>query len=98
LAQLDALHRRHAQACELTFWPFGVVASAVANFSMYPPRKPLQPVDFGLGPKPRSLPASSSAAAVEQQESLLRAAFRALRGAVPAPRAAVADLEISHAE
>lgn len=49
--EFQAVQDRHAQANEREEILFGIIASAVANFSYWPPKKPLSPNDFGLGPK-----------------------------------------------
>lgn len=46
-----ALYDRREQAQQHYDWVSGVIASAIANFSANPPKKSLEPQDFGLGPK-----------------------------------------------
>jgi len=61
LRQMHAINARHVQALEVEQWPFGVIASTVANFSMGAPKNALKPSDFGLGPKsPEIVPGPES--------------------------------------
>jgi len=65
-------------------WPFGVVASTVANFSMGAPKKPLQPADFGLGVRSKKSGAVRIVATEEEQINNLRAWGRRAENVVKA--------------
>jgi hypothetical protein len=88
-----ALHERHAQARQWAQWPFGILASTVANYSMYAPKKALEPADFGLGPRAKRT--SGCAVSVEGAAHDMCNAFRLANGKplLPAIKPEAPDVE-----
>jgi hypothetical protein len=58
----------------------GIVASATANFSFCPPKKPLRPSDFGLGPRLRGRTAGLVSGSTPEAMRAERNVWRALTG------------------
>jgi hypothetical protein len=83
--ELDAFHRRYAQAREEDQLLFGILASSIVNFSFYAPKKPVKPSDFGLGPRPQKARSQSSALSEQDIAEQWRLFFRRM-GAKPAPQ------------
>lgn len=94
--ELDAFHRRHAQAQERKDHLVGILASAIVNSGFCRPTKPVLPEDFGLGPRAAKTRPQASAGFSEQDVAeQWRGFFRGM-GAKPQPKEpGAADVDVS---
>jgi len=79
LRDIHAVDQRRVQAVEHLEVVEGTIAAAVANFGFARPKKYLQPIDFGLGPKAKRRSKKTSVAGDEDVE-MLRSVLKSMAG------------------